>query len=141
MVDGKGVCAHLRELKASLEDWERYRKAFTRDDIVNSRDKRNMACHALLISIQASLDIASHIISEESFRKPCTYRESFEILREHGFLDGKTSLRMENLAGFRNRLVHMYVDIDFDLFWEILSKELPAVREFAGKAAAYIDRV
>jgi uncharacterized protein YutE (UPF0331/DUF86 family) len=38
-----------------------------------------MVLHALLVSIQASIDIANHLVAASSSRRPETYRESFII--------------------------------------------------------------
>jgi uncharacterized protein with HEPN domain len=35
------------------------------------------------------------------------------------------------ITGFRNRIVHAYMDIDPDLVWSIIQDELPALRELA----------
>jgi uncharacterized protein YutE (UPF0331/DUF86 family) len=40
----------------------------------------------LLVSIQASIDIANHLIAASSSRRPETYRESFMILCDEGLL-------------------------------------------------------
>jgi len=41
MVDRQGILDHLRELEASLQDWERYAKSFSLEDLKRDRDKRN----------------------------------------------------------------------------------------------------
>jgi uncharacterized protein YutE (UPF0331/DUF86 family) len=40
----------------------------------------------LLVSIQASIDIANHLIAASSSRRPETYREGFMILCDEGLL-------------------------------------------------------
>ena len=77
MFDEKGIFDHLRELNESLKDWERY-QSIPLDELHTDRDKRNMVLHALLISIQSAIDIVNHIIAEKGFRKPSSYRETFE---------------------------------------------------------------
>ena len=32
-----------------------------------------------------------------------------------------------NLVGLRNRLIHAYDQVDFDILWEIVSRDLPAL--------------
>jgi len=56
MVRDGGILAHLRELDAAVSDWERY-QSITLDVLRTDRDKQNMVLHALLVSIQASIDI------------------------------------------------------------------------------------
>ena len=78
LVRDEGVLTHLRELDEAARDRERYR-SITLEDLRTDRDKRNMVLHALLVSIQASIDIANHLVAASSSRRPETYRESFII--------------------------------------------------------------
>lgn len=50
MVDRQGILDHLRELEASLQDWEKYRTAVSLEDLKTDRDKRNMVLHAMLVA-------------------------------------------------------------------------------------------
>jgi uncharacterized protein YutE (UPF0331/DUF86 family) len=63
------VPSNFRELEESREDWERYQR-YSLQDIKNDRDKRNMVLHAMLVSIQSAIDIASHLISLNGLRRP-----------------------------------------------------------------------
>ena len=129
MFDEKGILDHLRELNESLKDWERY-QAISLEELHTDRDKRNMVLHALLISIQSAVDIANHIIAEKGFRKPSTYRESFEILYEEGIISENLSDKLSDLAGFRNVLVHIYLQLDIDAVYEILQHDFIALKDF-----------
>jgi uncharacterized protein YutE (UPF0331/DUF86 family) len=129
MFDEKGILDHLRELNESLKDWERY-QSISLEELHTDRDKRNMILHAMLISIQSVIDIANHIIADEGFRKPSTYRESFEILYEEGLIPKNLSDKLSDLAGFRNILVHIYLRLDIDAIYEVLQQDLVVLKEF-----------
>ena len=107
MVRDEGVLAHLRELDEAARDWERYR-SISLEDLRTDRDKRNMVLHALLVNIQASIDIANHLVAASSSRRPETYRESFTILCDEGLIPEDLGAQLSDLAGFRNVLVHLY---------------------------------
>lgn len=79
MTQYTGITGHLRELDEATGDWERY-QAITLAELKADRDRRNMVLHALLVSVQASIDIANHLVAARSTRRPETYRESFAIL-------------------------------------------------------------
>ena len=53
--------AHMREMDEALDDWERY-MSLPLDRLLRERDLKNMVLHALLVSIQASIDIANHLM-------------------------------------------------------------------------------
>lgn len=103
MTDNEGLLEHLRELEEALKDWKRY-QLFSLEDIKKDRDKRNMALHAMLVSIQSSINIANHIIADKGLRKPLTYREAFKILNEAEILSENLAERLADLASFRNFL-------------------------------------
>lgn len=129
MFDERGILDHLRELNESLRDWKRY-QSISLEELRADRDKRNMVLHALLISIQSAIDIANHIIAEKGFRKPSTYRESFEILYEEGLIPKDLSENLSDLAGFRNVLVHIYWRLDMDAVYGVLQHDFAVLKEF-----------
>jgi len=105
MGDEEGIIEHLRELDEALKDWERYRQSLSLGDLRLDRDKQNMTLHAILIAIQAAIDVGNHLIVEYSLRRPNTYRETFEIISEAGLISLELSEGLSDLAGFRNVLV------------------------------------
>jgi uncharacterized protein YutE (UPF0331/DUF86 family) len=62
-LDRERVLAYLTELVKALDDWERYQTRTTHDQLVRDRDVRNMVLHAMLIAIQAAIDIGQHTSS------------------------------------------------------------------------------
>ena len=123
------VLSHLKELDESLKDWERYQR-YTLEDLRNDRDKRNMMLHAMLVSIQASIDISAHLISKNQLKRPATYREAFYLLGQSGMIPEELADELSDLAGFRNVLVHIYWDLDLDEIYSILQNELGTLRSF-----------
>lgn len=122
--------SHLRELNAALEDWERYQGVSLKELEVD-RDKRNMVLYAMLVCIQATIDIASHLIAEKGLSKPATYRESFEILGKSGLIDEELASELSDLAGFRNILVHVYWGLDLEEVYGVLKNDLRVLRAFS----------
>ena len=129
MFDKRGVTDHIRELEQAIGDWERY-QSISLGELKADRDKRNMVLHAMLVAIQAAIDIANHLIAERSLRKPSTYRESFEILSNEGIIPTELANSLSDLAGFRNVLVHIYWGVDLAQVHGVLMAELKTLREF-----------
>jgi uncharacterized protein YutE (UPF0331/DUF86 family) len=94
------------------------------------RDKRNMVLHAMLISTQSAIDIATYIIAEKGLRKPSTYRETFEILEEQRIIPEELANDLSDLAGFRNILVHIYWELDMNVIHGILQNDLRVLVTF-----------
>lgn len=114
--------AHMREMDEALGDWERY-MSLPLERLLRERDLKNMVLHALLVSIQASIDIANHLISEEGLRRPANYREAFQIIGEAGLIDDDLARELSDLAGFRNVLVHIYWESDMEMVYHILQND------------------
>jgi uncharacterized protein YutE (UPF0331/DUF86 family) len=113
-----------------LADWRRYQSTVALADLKRDRDKRNMVLHAMLVAIQAAVDIGSHLIAEYRLRRPSTYRETFEVLFEGGLVPEGLAGQLADLAGFRNVLVHIYWKIDLDEAFEILQRDRKALNDF-----------
>lgn len=70
------------------------------------------AKYYLQVSIECCLDVANHIIASENFRAPEDYADSFKVLEENDLLDPEEGIKLRQMAKFRNRLVHLYGEID-----------------------------
>ncbi|MFQ5824662.1 MAG: DUF86 domain-containing protein [bacterium] len=121
---------HLHSLQQNLADWQRYRKSYKLKDLKRDRDIQNMVFHALLVTIQSCIDIAHYIIAHLGLPKPNSYRESFEILSSHGYLNEEVARELQDLAGFRNVLVHIYWRLDIDRVNEILQTKYEFIQNF-----------
>jgi uncharacterized protein YutE (UPF0331/DUF86 family) len=80
--------------------------------------------HTLQLTIQAALDVASHIVSEERLGEPATNRDLFDRLARAGWLARDLADRVSNMAGFRNILVHGYADVDLAIVQDVLANHL-----------------
>jgi len=96
------------------------------------------AKHSLQESIESCLDIGSHIIAEQGFRRPEDYKEIFKILEEEGIIDNVLSTKLQEMAQFRNLLVHRYGKIDIRRVYVIMSDDLKDIQEFAKSILKYI---
>lgn len=86
--------------------------------------------HTLQVAIQAALDVASHIVSDEALGEPVTNRQLFDLLARAGSLDAALAARLSRMAGFRNVLVHGYDDVDLAVVEDIVRHRLDDLLEF-----------
>ena len=80
--------------------------------------------HTLQVAIQAALDVASHVVSDERLGEPRTNRDLFMFLARQGLLPAELADRLGRMAGFRNVLVHGYQDVDLAIVRDILVNRL-----------------
>ncbi len=96
-------------------------------DIVQLR----FAQHTLQLAIQAALDVASHIVSDERLGEPKTNADLFRALVTAGWLGSELGPVLVKIAGFRNLLVHAYVEVDPEEVAKIVRERLPDLETFA----------
>ena len=77
-------------------------------------DERNLytVMHLLLMSIEATAALCSHILARLARRAPASYVECFEALRGLDLIDDELAGDLVQMARFRNLLVHRYWQIE-----------------------------
>jgi uncharacterized protein YutE (UPF0331/DUF86 family) len=94
--------------------------------------------HTLQIAIQAALDVASHIVSDDRLGEPRTNRELFDLLGRHGWLEPPLVQVLRDMGGFRNVLVHGYAEVDVSVVLDVLDHHLS---DFEAFVAAIRQRI
>ncbi|MFZ3384936.1 MAG: DUF86 domain-containing protein [Candidatus Methanoperedens sp.] len=97
------------------------------------------AKHSLQESIEACLDIGSHIIAENGFRRAEDYKDIYKVLEEQKIIDQGLSARLQEMAKFRNLLVHRYGKIDTKRIFIIMSEDIKDIKQFASTILKYIS--
>jgi uncharacterized protein YutE (UPF0331/DUF86 family) len=88
------------------------------------------AKYYLQVSIECCLDVVNHIIASEHYRAPKDYADSFSVLEENEILESSLVIKLRQMAKFRNRLVHLYGEIDDKFVYEFIHKDLEDIRKF-----------
>jgi uncharacterized protein YutE (UPF0331/DUF86 family) len=61
---------------------------------------------------------------------PQESRYVFRFLIEAGYLDEDFGQAMMAMVGFRNRLVHLYWDVDVERLYQYLQEDVPLLRHY-----------
>jgi uncharacterized protein YutE (UPF0331/DUF86 family) len=131
LVEKRRALDLLVALNGALEDLKRYRAITTPDELRTDHDRQHMVLHALLVAIQAAIDLAHLLVADRGSRRPETYREAFEILEDYNAIGAGLAERLSDLAGFRNVLVHGYYRLDLERVHSLLVDQSLALEEFA----------
>jgi uncharacterized protein YutE (UPF0331/DUF86 family) len=75
-----------------------------------------------IAGIECCVDIGQHLCAVEGWGPPATNADTFRILAEHGVLPDDLAGRMARASGFRNVLVHEYVEVRDDIVVANLSR-------------------
>jgi uncharacterized protein YutE (UPF0331/DUF86 family) len=129
MVSVEKITYKLGQLDESLAVLGKIRGA-PLDVFLNDKILIGSAKYYLQISIECCLDVANHIISAERYRAPRDYADTFSVLEEEKVIDSGFATKLRQMAKFRNRLVHLYGEIDDAHVHEILQGELKDFLDF-----------
>ena len=103
----------MEKLKVCLKKLEPF-KAKGLEEIIKDPYLQDIIERNLEVSAQAAIDIANRIISIEGLEKPRDYYEAILRLGEADILPLDFARKLAPIAGFRNILVHDYMDINWD---------------------------
>jgi len=101
-----------------------------RSESLENIDKQDIFILNLQRAIEATLDIAIHIVASEGLGLATTIKENFKMLRDAGIIDDKLMRKMQAMVGFRNIAIHDYTSIELDILKSILSNNLKDIEEF-----------
>ncbi len=96
------------------------------------------AKHLLQVSIECCLDIAHHIVADEGY-SPTDYCDTFVVLYENGILPEAFMLTLRQMVSFRNRVVHLYWDVDDEMVYRILQENLSDFEMYIGYILDFIQ--
>jgi uncharacterized protein YutE (UPF0331/DUF86 family) len=85
----------------------------------------------LQLGAEILLDVGNHILVAEYGVSSQEYREIFRRLAERTVISQSLAERLDGLAGFRNILVHAYLDLDAEKVLENLRRAPKDFSEFA----------
>ncbi|MBI2188429.1 MAG: DUF86 domain-containing protein [Acidobacteria bacterium] len=128
-VDPQILATRIAKIREELRRLGRL-DTVSRDEFLASSVQQHAVERELEVIIGACLDIGHHVISREGLRRPNDYREVFTILREAGIIDPDLGRRLEEMASFRNRLVHAYLELDPSRVYEMARHELADIEAF-----------
>ncbi|MBW2037455.1 MAG: DUF86 domain-containing protein [Deltaproteobacteria bacterium] len=127
------IKANVKELREATDiTWDVYR---------TDKRARRYVERTLHITIEACIDVAQHIISEQGFREPTSYRDVFLVLAENGIISPSVLAKLENMASLRNLIVHYYERLDDSVVFGIFKKNLSDFDLFVDRILDYLERV
>ena len=94
----------------------------------------DLAERYLHLAVEACLDLANHWISDKALPMPDANRDTFTILERAGELSPEMADKLRGWTGFRNVLVHEYLEIDHSIAYHAIQHELIDLESFAAWA-------
>lgn len=114
-------------------------RGITVEELEQNYEKRGAIERFFQLSTEAVVDIANLLNSEYRFRPAEDARESILILGEEGVLPKEFAKEFSGVAGFRNILVHDYLEIDYQKVADDLNNHLGDFEKYAKAVAKYLQ--
>lgn len=137
-IDAAVVRRHLLALDQALQTL-RPHQARSLDEIRSDREKRWVVERGLHLCAQNVLDIATHLAASAGRDVP-DYATALDRLAELSVLPKAFADRFRSMAGFRNVIVHGYLDIDPAVVHRVLNERLDDFAEFARHVERHLSR-
>jgi uncharacterized protein YutE (UPF0331/DUF86 family) len=129
------LVSELRKNVARLQDLAKLSEA----DFLKDPDKIGSAKYHFIVAIESCIDMCNHVISRNGFRAPEDYGDTFRVMNEEGALKQDFSDELVNMAKFRNRLVHIYLEVENKQVYEILQDRLDDFKKFIASLSNFLD--
>jgi len=116
LAKSSAVKKHIKRIKdLPLKDFQTFQ---------NNSDYQDILLFNIQLAVQNCIDIAAHIISDEDLGIPGSTNEMFYTLEENGYLTRDITEKMVRAVGFRNLIVHEYVNLKLDRVYEISKNDI-----------------
>ena len=138
LYDQERMVKLVSELRKSVGRLQALSKIIKNEFVIDP-DKIGSAKYHFIVAIEACIDICSHLISRNGYRVPEDYGDTFKVLSEVGAFEVLFSEELRNMAKFRNRLVHIYWEVDNDQLHELLQTRLKDFKRFLDSISRFLD--
>jgi uncharacterized protein YutE (UPF0331/DUF86 family) len=125
------------EILTALERLEDLQK-LTKAEFIADPHKIGSAKYNLIVAIEGAVDLCNHVISKNGFRTPEDYTDTFMVMKEKGAFDERFTSSLIQMVRFRNRLVHIYWDIDDAELYRVIQTNLQDIRQFLKEFGGFI---
>ncbi len=132
----RGRIQFIEDSLKSLESLAAYPFDEFEDDFRNVESAK----HLLQVAIESMLDICTHIVARLRIGVPNDDRETLALLEDKGLLPSTHVATYQSMNAFRNRVVHLYQDVNMREIYRILQEDLDDFRMFIADVQTIIAK-
>ncbi len=137
MVRPEVLQRRLRKLDEYLEILRRLQR-YRFEEFIEDPERYGSAERFLQLAIEALLDMGNHIIADLGLGEVRWYSDIPAILAERAGLEPELKEKWIRMIGFRNILVHEYMEVDRRIVYEILQSNLDDLERLRRFFAAFL---
>ncbi len=93
--------------------------------------------YTFVTAIEAGVDVAQHVCASKGWGPPRDNGDAVRLLGAHGVLSAELADRLRRAVGFRNVLVHDYIEVDDGIVLDRLAN-LTDLDDFIAAVAAWV---
>lgn len=134
--DASVVRRHLLAIDEAVQTLTRHQGRSV-DLLRSDHEERWVVERGLQLCTQNVLDVATHLAASAGRDVP-DYASAIDHLGELGIVPREFAARFRSVAGFRNVIVHAYLDVDLELVHRLLNEGLVDFEEFARHVNRYL---
>lgn len=137
-VDTGVIDARLRELSRRLRRVEA-RKPASIKALASDEDLQDILTRNLEIAIQTCIDIAFHLCGAHG-KVPTTAAEAFAEIARLELIERDLAKRLQRAVGFRNVLVHEYIEVDWNIVMRVIRTDTRDLAAFGKAVLKMLER-
>lgn len=138
MVDKNKINNLLSEFNTFLNELEEIKKLSKAQYFADRKNIYSLR-YLFQVSVETCINISNHIISSHKLGVPNEYADIFRILNKEKIITETIKKQLIQMTRFRNRLVHVYWDIDDELIFNYLKEHLGDFYEFKKQILTYLS--
>jgi uncharacterized protein YutE (UPF0331/DUF86 family) len=137
MIDKEKIESLFNELDKYLKELSELSSLPVSEYLNNSRNVYS-GRYLLQIAVETCINIGNHIISRQELGVPKEYADTFRILQSNDIISQQLLETLVLMTRFRNRVVHLYWDIDDKLVLEIIKNNYKDFTRFRTAVLKYL---
>ncbi|MCU0520770.1 MAG: DUF86 domain-containing protein [Anaerolineae bacterium] len=123
MVRAEVIRKRLNKLDEYLQVL-RVQQRYTYDELASDPERYGSVERFLQLAVEVLSDLGSHVVADEGLGVVDWHSDIASVMCDHGYIDADLRDRWVRMIGFRNVLVHVYMDIDLRIVYDVLQHGL-----------------
>jgi uncharacterized protein YutE (UPF0331/DUF86 family) len=124
----------LDENLAVLKKLQRY----SFEEFIADPERYGSVERFLHLAIEALIDMGNHVIADSELGVVNWYSDIPKILAEKEFISSELEEKWISMIGFRNTLVHEYIDIDQEIVYDVLQNNIQDLEDLKRAFAQFL---
>ena len=139
-IEKEKVSERIGDIKRALAKLESY-KNLSSKDLQEDEDAFALVAYWLRIALEGVLTIGTHVVSRlPSNGKKKDYTRVLVSLGDYGIIPQEFANKIRGMAGYRNRLVHLYWEVTPEELAHTLREDIEDFEEFIRHIGKFLQK-